>query len=79
MLLQQHKSPPPPSPVSSLACARITYEPGALNVAVVDDLTMTCQISITATAAVGARSVTVKAGSGLSPCQHTLVNGFTIT
>ena len=51
----------------------------ALNVAVVDDLTMTCQISITATAAVGARSVTVKAGSGLSPCQHTLVNGFTIT
>jgi hypothetical protein len=51
----------------------------ALNVAVVDDLTMTCQISITATAATGARSVTVKAGAALGPCQHTLVNGFTIT
>src|SRR6478735_62226 len=35
MLLQQHRSPPPPSPVSSFACARSTYEPGALNVAVV--------------------------------------------
>lgn len=51
----------------------------ALNVAVVDDQTMTCQMTITGTAAVGTRSVTVKAGQALGPCQHTLVNGFTIT
>ena len=51
----------------------------ALNVAVVDDQTMTCQIQMSATTALGTRDITVKAGSGLSPCQHTLISGFTIT
>src|SRR3954463_3449717 len=34
-LVQQHWNPPPPSPETSLAWARSTYSPGALNDAVV--------------------------------------------
>src|SRR5262245_51519976 len=34
--VQQHCSPPPPSPESSLTCARSMYSPGVLNVAVVE-------------------------------------------
>jgi hypothetical protein len=50
-----------------------------VNVAAVDDQTMTCDIEVSATAAKGARDVTVKAGSALGPCQHTLVGGFSVT
>jgi hypothetical protein len=51
----------------------------AVNVAVVDDQTMTCQIEIASGAATGARDVTVRAGAALSPCQHALIGGFTVT
>lgn len=50
-----------------------------VNVAAVSDTSMTCDIEVGAAAAKGPRDVTVKAGSGLSPCQHTLVGGFTVS
>ncbi len=34
-LVQQHWEPPPPSPEVSFSCARSTYSPGSVNVAVV--------------------------------------------
>ena len=51
----------------------------AVNIAVVDDQTMTCDFIIDPTAAKNIRDVTVAAGPALSPCQYTLIQSFTIT
>ena len=50
-----------------------------VNVAVVDDQTMTCDFIIDSAAPKTVRDVTVKAGPGLGPCQYTLVQSFTVT
>jgi IPT/TIG domain len=49
-----------------------------VNVALVDDSSMTCTFEITATAQAGARDVTVTAGPALGACQFTLVGAFTV-
>ena len=50
-----------------------------VNVAVVDDQTITCDFIIDSGASKTVRDVTVKAGGALSACQHTLVQSFTVT